>query len=794
MKFPESWLREWVELPADSHELAERLTMAGHEVDGIETTGEGLEDVLVAEVLEVSRHPNADKLSVCRVSDGSGNNRGIVCGAPNVVAGMKAVLALPGTTLPGGIKLRRTKIRGVESDGMLCSAAELGLGDETDGILRLQDDVPAGTRLTEYLELPDRSYELNLTPNRGDCFSMLGMARDIAALTGTGLKNSARYAVAASTDAVQAIALDDPDACPRFAGRVVRGINAGARTPLWLTERLRRSGIRAIHPVVDVTNYVMLELGQPLHAYDLDRLSGTVRPRFAKAGERLTLLDEREVALSQDTVLVTDDSGPIGLAGIMGGLGTAVSTATANVFFEAAFWPQDVIAGRARSYGLHTDASLRFERGVDPEGQARAIERATGLLLEIAGGAAGPLTDACHPDRLPKRSPVALRRSRLHALLGMELDGPEVTRILQGLGLAVEETDGGWIVQAPGFRFDLDIEDDFIEEVARVFGYDRIPETTATASLPLGPVTEQSIDHGRVADTLVARDYQEVVTYSFIDAATDRIFAGSESKLVLGNPISSEMSVMRRSLWPGMLKIAAANLARQQERVRLFESGKTFHGTLANPEEVVRVAGLAVGPALPEQWSSKAREVDFFDIKADVEALLALTGRGGALAFEQVRHPALQAGQSAQILCGGRTIGVIGKLHPSTARALDISPPVLLFELDAAVAFAAAVPVATAISRFPAIRRDIAVVVADDITSATLIQVALSAAPDIIRRAVVFDVYHGPGIEAGLKSVALGLILQGTSRTLTDDDADNATAGAVQKLQQECSAILRKQH
>jgi phenylalanyl-tRNA synthetase beta chain len=529
-----------------------------------------------------------------------------------------------------------------------------------------------------------------------------------------------------------------------------------------------------------------------MHAYDLDRLSGTIRPRFAKAGERLTLLDEREVEISPDTVVVTDDSGPIGLAGIMGGLGTAVSSATANVFFEAAFWPQEVVAGRARTYGLHTDASLRFERGVDPAGQARAIERATGLLLEIAGGSAGPLTDLCHADRLPKRRPIAFRRSRLHALLGTELDGAEVTRILQHLSLAVEETDGGWVVQAPGFRFDLDIEDDLIEEVARVFGYARIPETTASASLPLGPVTEQSVDLDRVADTLVARDYQEVVTYSFIDPAIDRIFAGRESELALGNPISSEMSVMRGSLWPGMLKVAAANLARQQERVRLFEIGKTFHGTLASPEEVVRVAGLAIGPAMPEQWSMKSREVDFFDVKADIEALLRLTGRETELAFEHAGHPALQAGQSAQIVCGGRVIGVAGKLHPSTARALDISRAVQLFELDAAAAFAAGVPVATAISRFPAIRRDIAVVVANDIPSSMLIQVALSAAPDIIRRAVVFDVFRGPGIEAGLKSVALGLILQETSRTLTDDDADNATARAVQKLQQECSAILRE--
>jgi phenylalanyl-tRNA synthetase beta chain len=792
MKFPDNWLRAWVDPAADPGELAETLTMAGHEVDGIEVVGERLQDVLVAEVLEVARHPNAERLFVCRVTDGSGNEYGVVCGAPNVVAGMKSALALPGTTLPDGTRLRRSRIRGVESAGMLCSARELGLGDDADGILSLSDDAPAGTSLAEYLNLPDHIYDLNLTPNRGDCFSILGMARDISALTGGSLREAAGHTVKQSTTVAQPVALDDPEACSRFAGRVVKNVDVAARTPLWLSERLRRCGIRAIHPVVDITNYVMLELGQPLHAYDFDRLSGTIRPRFALAGERLTLLDEREVELAEDTVVVTDDSGVIGLAGIMGGLGTAVSDATTNVFFEAAFWAQAAVAGRARKYGLHTDASLRFERGVDPEGQARAIERATHLLLEIAGGAAGPLTDVSHPGSLPKRCPVALRRSRLNSLLGLQVDGAEVGRILRSLRLAVEETEDGWTVTPPGFRFDIGIEDDLIEEVARVFGYDRIPETTASAALPLGPVTERRIDLERVACTLVARDYQEVVTYSFIDADSNRLLTGNDPDLALSNPISSEMSVMRASLWPGMLKVAASNLARQQERVRLFEIGKTFHGSLASTCETVRVAGLAIGTAAPEQWGVESKEVDFFDLKADVEALLGLSGAEGDSVFLHAGHPALQAGQTAEILRHGEPIGVAGKLHPSVARALDISRSVLLFELDAAAAFAAGIPSARTISRFPGIRRDIAVVVADDITSAQLIQVALSAAPDIIRRAVVFDVYRGPGIEAGLKSVALGLILQETSRTLTDVDADIAMSKAVQKLQQECSASLRE--
>ena len=696
MKFPESWLRSWVDLRESGDELAERLSMAGHEVDGVAIEGEGLEDVLVAEVLDVVPHPDADRLSVCRVSYGGGHELTVVCGAPNVVAGMKAALALPGARLPGGIELRRTKIRGVDSEGMLCSAAELGLGDDADGILRLPGDATSGAALGTWLHLPDPVYEVNLTPNRGDCFSILGLARDIAALTGASLKPLKMRGVPSATAVELPVSLEDPDACPRFAGRVVKGIDLSARTPLWLRERLRRSGIRAIHPVVDVTNYVMLELGQPLHAYDLDRLSGTIRPRFAQAGERLVLLDEREVALSADTVVITDDSGPIGLAGIMGGLSTAVSANTTNVFFEAAFWPQEVIAGRARGYGLHTDASLRFERGVDPDGQARAVERATELLLEFAGGAVGPLTDVRHPDRLPKRLPVALRRSRLTALLGLAVEPPEVTRILQNLELGVKETAEGWAIQPPGFRFDLTVEDDLIEEVARVYGYDRIPETTAAASLPLGPVTECRVDLDRIADTLVARDYQEVVTYSFIDPASDRIFNATGSQLLLANPISSEMSVMRASLWPGMLKVAASNVARQQDRVRLFESGKTFHGTVEHPVEVVRTAGLAIGRAEPEQWGSASREVDFFDIKADIEALLRLAGAQAS--YVHAEQPGLQAGQSAQIYRDGRVIGVAGKLHPSTARGLDISHSVLLFELDAAAAFAAAVPVAAAVA------------------------------------------------------------------------------------------------
>ncbi len=795
MRIPESWLREWVDPTLDTRALADRLTLAGHEVDAIESHGDGLDDVVVAEVLAASKHPDADNLTVCRVAT-VGDAVQVVCGAPNVRVGMKGAFVPVGATLPDGSRIKRRKIRGVESNGMLCSERELGIGDDTDGIIELAADALPGTRLTRLLQLPDHVLELNLTPNRGDCFSIRGIAREVAALTGARLNPQSSSAVqpvnGASRQATRSVIIDDTDACPRFAGRTVHGFDPRARTPYWMTERLRRCGIRSIHPVVDVTNYVMLETGQPLHAYDADRLRGAIRPRFARKGEAVTLLDEREITLSTDTLVISDDSGPIGLAGIMGGLTTAVTADTVNVFFEAAFWPQAVVAGRARAYGLHTDASLRFERGVDPAGQAQAVERATQLLLDVAGGEPGPLVDQCHADSLPLNPWIELRRERLASLLGTRLADEQVTAILNGLGLAFDETQAGWRVKAPSFRFDLQIEADLIEEVARVYGYERIPETTESAALPLRPVTEQRVDLERISQTLVARDYCEVVTYSFVDVESNRRFTGSDTELELSNPISSEMSVMRGSLLPGMLKVAATNLARQQARIRLFEIGTSFHGSLVEPVEVQRLAGLALGPVVPEQWGNIPRDAEFFDIKSDIEALLAMSGAGTRVTFEPSEHPALQPGQTARIVRNGQVVGLAGKLHPAAGRWFDIDAEVMLFELDLQPAFAAEIPCAVAPSRYPSVRRDIAVVVDNDVAAEQLINVVLSAAPDIIRQVVIFDVYRGPGIEAGRKSVALGLILQETSRTLTDDDADTATLAAVRGLQRELAAILRE--
>ncbi|MGI9273155.1 MAG: phenylalanine--tRNA ligase subunit beta [Woeseiaceae bacterium] len=791
MKIAESWLREWVDPDLDTDALAHQLTMTGHEVDAIDREGDALDGVVIAEILEFEKHPDADRLNVCQVSDGSGETLEIVCGAPNVFVGMRSPLAKPGVTLPNGLKLRKSKIRGVVSNGMLCSAVELGLGDESDGIISLPADAPVGDSLTSFLKLPDAAFDLSLTPNRGDCFSVLGIARDVSALSGSDLKSAVIDPVKAEIDDKQAVEIALPEGCPNFAGRVIRGIDPTAASPIWMTERLRRSGLRGISPVVDITNYVMLELGQPLHAYDLAHVQGTIRPRLAKKGEKVTLLDEKEVTASEDTLVISDDSGAIGLAGIMGGLSTAVSDKTTDVFFEAAFWPQQFVAGRARSYGLHTDASLRFERGVDPKGQARAVERATELLLQICGGKAGPLELHTAEKFLPKASAVRLRRERISKLLGVSIDDETVTGILNRLGMEVSETGDGWDVIPPSHRFDIAIEVDLIEEVARIYGYDEIPAITAVAETPLRPESESQIGLSQVAATLVARDYQEIVTYSFIDGDSNQALTGTDSELQLSNPISSEMSVMRASLLPGMLYAAASNIARQQERIRFFEIGKSFHGKLDAHEEVVRVAGVSVGAVRPEQWGDQSQSIDFFDLKADVEAILLLAGETAKSEFVVTEHAALQPGQSANIIRDGKVIGVIGKLHPRHEKMFDLKRSVYVFELNTELAFASTPPEATAISKFPSIRRDIAVIVDDKISADELRETVASSAPDLISSVRIFDIYTGPGIEAGLKSVALGLILQETSRTLTDDDADSAMAAAVRKLQEKYGAELR---
>ncbi|HRP34472.1 MAG TPA: phenylalanine--tRNA ligase subunit beta [Gammaproteobacteria bacterium] len=789
MKFSARWLREWVDPPVDTETLVHQLTMAGLEVDGTAPAAPAFSSVVVGQVESVERHPDADKLSVCRVDVGAPEKLAIVCGAPNVRAGMKAPVALVGGELPGGLKIKRAKLRGVESHGMLCSERELGLGDGHEGLWDLPADAPVGVGLRDWLGLDDTVIDVDLTPNRGDCFSVLGMAREVALLNGLPLGGPEIVPVAPATSDELPVEVRAPEACPRFCGRVIRGIRTDAQTPLWMAEKLRRAGLRPIHPVVDVTNIVMLELGQPMHGFDLGNLREGIIVRLAAPGERIVLLDGREVALAPDTLVIADHGGPRAVAGIMGGADSGVTERTRDVFFEVAFFAPLAIAGRARRLGLHTDASQRFERGVDPAQQRRAVERATALLVEIAGGQPGPVIERVAEQYLPERSPVRLRRARLAMLLGHELPDEEIERILEGLGIRLAPSDEGWEAVPPSHRFDIAIEADLIEEVARVHGYDRLPEARGAGAAVLGEASEARVPGVRLADMLAARGYQEVVTYSFVDPQLQTKLFPESRALPLSNPISTELSDMRVSLWPGLVHTLKRNLSRRQSRVRIFEQGLRFISQDNELKQLTTIAGLIAGARLPEQWGAPAVPADFHDAKGDVEALLGLSN--AEWVFAPAEHSALHPGQCARILRDGREAGWIGALHPRLVRALDLERAPLLWELDEATCFAAELPAFREISRFPAIRRDVAVVIDEAVPVQAMVDAIRSAGGALLTESKVFDVYSGERIDSGRKSVAFGLILQESSRTLTDEEADRVVAAVVARLASEFDARMR---
>jgi phenylalanyl-tRNA synthetase beta chain len=789
------WLRDFVALDGDVERVAADLTSSGLEVEAVERAGAPVDGVVVAEVLSVARHPNADRLSVCTVDDGRERVQ-VVCGAPNVAAGIKAPFARVGATLPGGRAIAAAELRGVRSNGMLCSAKELELPDDANGLLLLDADAPVGESLTDYLRLDDAILEVNVTPNRGDCFSVLGIARELAARRGVPLAPpEAKHALAASTERFP-IELLAGEHCPRFAGRIVR-IGTGGRSPLWLRERLRRAGVRAIHPVVDVTNYVMLELGQPLHAYDLDKLSGRIEARFAKPGESLVLLDGRSVDLRDDVLVIADARGPVGLAGVMGGQSTAVSATSAAIFLESAFFTPQALAGRARRYGLHTDASLRFERGVDPTQQARAIERATELLLEICGGDCGPVAVAERSADVPRRPIVRMRRARASALLGTSVPDGRIEQLLERLEMKVERDAEGWRVTPPAFRFDITIEEDLIEEVGRMIGYDEIPSTPGSARAVLGRATETRVSDDRVADLLAARGYSEVVTYSFIDADLEAAVNPGVVPVSLSNPIASDMAVLRRSLWPGLIGAARQNLSHQRARFKLFEIGPQFEVVDGGVRQTTVVAALAVGSRVPEHWEGASPDIDFYDVKADVEALLRVTGRASDFDFVAATHPALTPGRTASIVVDGATVGWLGPIHPNLRSKLDRpqhrTGGAIAFALQLEPVFVARVPTFRTYSKFPSIRRDLAVVVEKHVSSATVCNVAREAAGEWLREIIVFDVYRGSGVDSRRKSIGLGLILQDVSRTLTDADADQTLQNVMLRLGRELGAKIRTQ-
>jgi phenylalanyl-tRNA synthetase beta chain len=789
MKLSERWLREWVDPPVDTDTIVRQLTMAGLEVDGTMPAAPPFSSVVVGRVESVERHPDADKLTVCGVDVGAADPLQIVCGAPNVRAGMKAPVALVGGELPGGMKIKRAKLRGVESIGMLCSIRELGLGDSHEGLWDLPADAPVGTDLRAWLGLDDTVIDVDLTPNRGDCFSVLGIAREVALINRLPLGGPRLEAVEPAIRDEFPVDVRAPEACPRFVGRVIRGIRPDAESPLWIREKLRRAGLRPIHPVVDVTNIVMLELGQPMHGFDLATLREGIIVRLATDGEKIVLLDGREVALQPDTLVIADHGGPRAVAGIMGGEDSGVSAATRDVFFEVAFFAPLAIAGRARRLGLHTDASQRFERGVDPAQQRRAIERATALLLEIAGGVAGPVIERAADRHLPQPPAVTLRRARLAALLGHSIPDAEIERILSGLGMTLTRAAAGWEAVPPSHRFDIAIEVDLIEEVARIHGYDNLPEARGTGATVLGQATEHRVPGSRIADTLAARGYQEVVTYSFVDPELQAaLFPGTPS-LPLANPISSELSHMRVSLWPGLVHALRRNLSRRQGRVRIFEQGLRFVFQANELKQLNTLSGLIAGTRFPEQWGVATSHLDFHDAKGDLEVLLGLTS--ATFTFVPAEHSALHPGQSARIVRDGRDAGWIGTLHPRLVRELDLDKAPLLWELDEDLSFAAELPAFQSISRFPAIRRDIAMVVGEGISAEALLQTIRAAGGALLTECKVFDVYSGERIDSGRKSMAFGLILQESSRTLTDDEADRVVAAVVARLESEFGARMR---
>ncbi|MBI2275713.1 MAG: phenylalanine--tRNA ligase subunit beta [Dechloromonas sp.] len=790
MKFSESWLRTLVDTELSSAELSHLLTMAGLEVEGLEPVAPQFNDVVVAQVLEVVKHPDADRLNVCKVDTGRGEPTTIVCGASNVAVGLRVPCALPGATLPGDFTIRIAKVRGIESSGMLCSAKELGIAEEASGLLVLPAEAPVGQSIREYLDLDDMQFELKLTPNRADCLSLAGVAREVAAIAGAQAQLIEVPEVVATIADQRAVVLDAPEACPLYCGRVLTGVDAKAPTPEWMTRRLERSGIRSISALVDVTNYVMLELGQPLHAFDNTKLQGAVHARMAKPEEKLLLLNEQTITIDADILVIADDAKPLAMAGIMGGEESGITLETNALFLESAFFAPKAIAGRARRYGFGSDASHRFERGVDFGGARRAIERATQLIIDICGGAAGPVIEV--KAEMPARSPVRLRSARASSVIGMVFSPEQIAGLFAGLGLPFVREGDDFLVTPPTWRFDIEIEEDLIEEIARLHGYDNIPAPAPRGSLKMMVQPEGQRPAARVRQLLVDRGYQEVVNFAFVEEAWEADFAANADLIRLANPIASQMAVMRSTLFGGLISNLVTNLKRKQNRVRLFETGRAFQrndaGTpVAGFAQSWKLSGLAYGGALPEGWGSGSRKVDFFDVKGDLEALLA----PAQLRFEKLVHPALHPGRAARVLLNGREIGCLGELHPEWVQKYDLPNAPTVFEVDFDAVKAVKVPAYFEVSKFPAVIRDLAVIVDLNLALQTLIDDLKQRSSSLVQDIQLFDVYVGKGVPENKKSLAFRIVMQDTQRTLLDSEVDAAMQQLVSCLEQAFGAQLR---
>jgi phenylalanyl-tRNA synthetase beta chain len=784
MQFSENWLRQFVNPAIDSEALSHALTMAGLEVETLEPVAAAFSKVVVGEILSAEKHPDTDRLQVCSVNVGRAEPLQIVCGAQNARIGLKAPCALVGAELPG-FNIKQAKVRGVESFGMMCSAKELGLAEDSSGLLELPEDTLAGQDIRELLDLDDKLFTLKLTPNRSDCLSIVGIARDVAALTGADIHLPKITESEVKCDGQKTVTVKEAIACPRYTGRWISGVNASVKTPDWMVRRLERSGLRSISVIVDITNYVLLELGQPLHAFDATKLQGDIQVRFANQSEKLALLNDQTVALNSDMLVIADDSGAIALAGIMGGVSTAVSDDSTDIFLESAFFDPAVIVGRARRFGFSTDSSYRFERGVDFTNTREALERATGLILELCGGIAGPVTEVL--NSLPKRVPVKLRLNRLTGVLGIQLDAKAVGDIFDKLGFVYQITDGVFEVMPPSYRFDIAIEEDLIEEVARLHGYDNIPATPPQADLRMLPSPETTLDRALLKDTLAARGYQEIVTYSFVDESWERDLLGNANPIPLKNPIASDMSVMRSGLWGGLLDTLVYNLNRKQDRLRLFEVGAAYGACDSGFTETLRISGLAYGDVTPEQWGNEARDVDFFDIKADVDLLT-----GGQAQYEAFAHPALHPGQSARVGLHGKLVGFVGKLHPKWQQHYQLPRGVMLFELDVAPMLTRPLVQYAEVGKFPPVRRDLAVLVDESVPLQALLDTMHATEIALVNHIELFDIYRGKGIPEGKKSLAFLVLMKDTQKTLTDAEADEVMSKLLDSIVLTHHAELRK--
>ncbi|MFT5611214.1 MAG: phenylalanyl-tRNA synthetase beta chain [Polaribacter sp.] len=821
MIISEQWLRDWVHVDLNAQQIADCLTNAGLEVDGVESLAGSIDNLVIGKILEVSKHPDADRLNLTKVDIG-GEQLDIVCGASNVRPDLLVAVATVGAKLPNGLKIKKAKVRGIESNGMLCSASELGLADSSDGIMELDEDAIIGQRVDEYLQLDDSMIDIDLTPNRGDCLSVQGIARELKVLADGDYHPLDIQPIEATIDDHIEIDLQAKEACPAYIGRVIKGVNPIAQTPIWMQERLRRSGVRPISPVVDITNYVMLELGQPMHAFDLAKLNEKIIIRQSIAGEKITLLDDSTATLDADTLVIADTAGAIAIAGVMGGLDSSIDDNTSTIVLEAAHFTRKTSAGRARRYGLHTESSHRFERGVDPQLPHSAMQRATELVLAICGGEAGPVNQQLRLQGLTSKPAVAIRLPRLQQLLGMKLDSQEVASILGRIADSITATDDGWSITPPSYRFDIECEADLVEEVARVKGYDNIPTAIPRIAPRSVAASEDKVDLRKLRQTLVARDYNEAITYSFVDPEAQKLFS-EEEPVALSNPLAVNLSVMRTSLLPGLMAALQFNANRQHDRIRLFEIGASYHKKQGSGStgvvEVQRLAGVISGPLIADQWGvDKSKSVDFYDIKADIEAVLGLTGQKQGFIFNGFEHIALHPGQVASVTYSDgmvnlaevslrqaevslssaqgsdqedSSLGFIGRLHPSLQKLYGLANAVFVFEVDLDKSLIAELPSFKAVSKFPSSRRDLSILVNQQLPVSSLLHSLSRALGKSLVKSQVFDVYQGAGVKDGSKSVSLSLVLQHQDKTMTDEDAEDLMKKALSVLENEHQAQLR---